>query len=806
MTRGARCLALCLAVWAGDAYAHVPHNDMIAGSADRDLAGEHPWVLLHATGSSTLLLASDDGGDTWNAFSGPPNADLLTDVGRTNDGVLVLLAEARYWWSADDGETWEFEDLDASPTGLAAGDGILITTEAGVRIGPPGELAESDTDTAFAAPAYGPGGFTALDGAGGVWTSGSGDWAALPEAPEPSTAAVATTDGVYVGSASGSVRWWDGSTWLECAPPQIDAEHPAIVALASDDLRVVVSAAGHGPALSDDGCVSWDDIAAPMDTDFDNSGGAQSDAEATTLLAVAGDHIIQAGWDGFAWSTDGGATWSKRVVLPADYIRAAAISPEVDRDGRVLLGGYSAGVERSDDGGASWDAPGIGLEEANVPGPVDFAPDNPDVVYAVVEHQLWRSNDGGSSWLAPNTPFASLNDLLVVSSMELWLCGDPLPGNPFVVTGTIAHSVDGGLTWAGVPGVGVPDAVTELYAGGPATPADGGPTQRICALAGGTLQCSTDSGRTWETTWGGASSVRGVVAVTVSGVERLVIATLGDGILTLDEGAQVLAYDGTADPVVELTGADDSTVFAGTRSGRLLRSTDAGTSWTDLEVQFTAAVSVMAARPGFAEHPELLVGTYDGAWLVTESGSGGESGSGEESGVVAERFGRYQRLDDRSGYVDIAGTRARSDPEAAMGNCTPMPTGSTVAGSARGTVIRVWGSSDGSGEVRVWIDGQEVGTTGGRRRKQGTLLFESAVLEDDWHRVELTGDGEGEALCLDAIEGSASGAVLADVGSGCGCGAGGGRGAGTVGLALLLAASGWRRRAGASWGRPRGGW
>ncbi len=764
---------------AATAEAHVPHNDMLAGAVDAGLANAHPWVLIHATGSSTLILESTDAGDNWSAVSGPPNADLLIDAARTDDGTLVLLSDTHYWWSEDDGATWSNADLPAVGTGLAAGDGILITMDDGVALGQPGELATMATGTAFSNPSGGPGGYTAVDVDGAVWTVAGADLVALPALAEPVTASLATSSTIYAGMGSGAVSRWDGTTWAPCGPtPEAGDDHPAIVALASDDLRLLASAASRGPAVSSDDCATWTSVAAPMDTDFTNNGSAQSDAAATTELAIAGELLIQAGWDGFSASEDGGATWKKVVVLPPDYIRAVAISPNVEKDGVVLLGGYSAGVERTDDGGATWDAPGLGLTEANIQGPLAIAPDDPHTAYAIADHLLWRSDDGATTWTQPTTPFSALHGLAAGTGGELWLSGDPDPTNVFGVTGTAARSPDGGVSWAPVAGLGL----TETVGAFTRTPT------RICAIAAGNVACSTDDGGTWTTVYAGASTVKGVAELS-SG--RLIVATVDEGVYTVDNCVPTLVYDGSADPVVAVTTTDDDTVFAATRSGRLLKSVDQAASFTDVGVQLTAAVSELAARPDFAAHPDLVLGTYDGAWLL--------------SGDTLARFGRYERLDDHSGFLTVDGTRARSDSDAAIGTCTPLPAGATVTGSVRGTVVRVWGRSDGSGDVSVTVDGTAIGSFGEKVKKQGSLLLESGTLTDAWHDVSLTGSpdeaGAEDAVCLDGVEGSADGAVLTGVRR-CGCASTGAPQAGTLSASFLLfflsaltarCRSGWRR-------------
>lgn len=764
------------------ALAHVPHCVMTAVATDEALAEELPWFTIHDYGGATTLFRSDDGGDTWSALGGAPMRDALIDVGWTNDGELVLLAADRYWWSTDAGVTWSSADLDATAVRMATGDGIVIATDDGLRVGTVGDVDSVAVGEAFTDVSYGPGGFAAVGE--GLWVDGgTGDWAPLDSPGATPTRALADATVVYAGRSDGSVLRWDGGDWVVCgATPYADSEHASVVALASDGSRLLVASAGRGPAVSTDACATWRDIAAPLDSLFDTSGGAKSDEEATSALAVAGDHVVQAGWAGFAYSTDGGESWAQRVVVAPDLLRGVAFSPAFETDGVVLLGGFSGGFERTADGGRTWAATGLGTTAPNIQ-QIRFAPGDAQRVYADANHTLVRSWDGGLTWEDVDAACGSAClGWTVTADGSLWQAGVPVAGNTLGVTTHAAVSRDGGITWTDVVGLDTGVEWENFI----------DTTERLCATGGEFLACSTDDGASWVTVR--ESPDRVAAMVDVDGAELLAVE--GQGLWRTVDGQPTLVWDGSDDPVLVLGRADDDTLFATTRGARLLRSDDLGVTWSDTGIELTATVRALALRDGFAAHPDVLLASYDGGWLANDAG--------------AQRFGRYERVDNASDFMQSEGVVVTDDPDAALGSCAALRSASVLATTVRGTRVRVLGRAGGQSAVGVQVDGVDVGTMGANivDEAQGELLVVDD-LADDWHRVELVGL-VGEDLCVDGIEAMADGAVLdpgardsGDPGEArCGCG-GGGADVGIVGAVLGAVLGVGRRRGRTSpGGRP----
>lgn len=751
------------------ALAHVPHCVMTAVATDEALAQDNPWFTIHDYGGATTLFRTDDGGDSWSALGGAPMRDALIDAGWTNDGALVLLAADRYWWSTDAGVTWSSADLDATAIRMATGDGVVIATDDGLLVGSVGDVDSVALGEAFTDVSYGPGGFAAVGES--LWVDGgTRDWAPLDSPGATPSRALADVTVVYAGRSDGSVLRWDGGDWIVCgATPYADSEHASVVALASDGSRLLVASAGRGPAVSTDGCATWRDIAAPLDSLFNTSGGAKSDEEATSALAVAGDHVIQAGWAGFAFSTDGGESWAQRVVVAPDLLRGVAISPEFETDGVVLLGGFSGGVQRSPDGGRTWAATGLGIATPNIQ-QIRFAPDDAQRVYADANHALVRSGDGGLTWEDVDAACGSAClGWTVTADGSVWQAGVPVEGNALGVRTHAAVSRDGGVTWADVSGLDTGVEWENFI----------DTTERLCATGGDFLACSTDDGASWVTVR--ESPDRVAAMVDVNGAELLSVEE--QGIWRIVDGQPTLVWDGSDDPVLVLARADDDALVATTRGARMLRSDDLGVTWFDTGIELTATVRALALRDGFAEHPDVLLASYDGGWLANDAG--------------AQRFGRYERVDNASDFMQSEGVVTTDDPGAALGSCASMRPASLLAATVRGTRVRALGRAGGQSAAVVRVDGLDVGTIGANviDEAQGELLVVDD-LANDWHRVELVGL-VGEDLCVDGIEAMADGAVL-DGGEPqtggpetgepgeprCGCGVGGGAGGGGGGGAV----------------------
>ena len=148
-----------------------------------------------------------------------------------------------------------------------------------------------------------------------------------------------------------------------------------------------------------------------------------------TVFVAAQGHLWGSNEErGVYKTTDGGQTWSKVLYInPSTGIADLALDPT---DGNTLFaaawdhqrfpfyfysGGPGSGLYRSDDGGASWKRLIRDLPEG-ILGRIGVAISrgNPDVVYALIEHEdggIWRSQDKGQTWSrrCDNKTYAQVN-------------------------------------------------------------------------------------------------------------------------------------------------------------------------------------------------------------------------------------------------------------------------------------------------------------------------------------------------------------------------------------------------------------
>lgn len=97
--------------------------------------------------------------------------------------------------------------------------------------------------------------------------------------------------------------------------------------------------------------------------------------------------------DGIRRSTNGGATWSAPMGVPAAVIAIDRNEPD------VWFVGDGEGVLRSADGGATWTRLGLDAE-GSVVGYLAIDPTDSDVVYAATySAAIHKSEDGGETWV-----------------------------------------------------------------------------------------------------------------------------------------------------------------------------------------------------------------------------------------------------------------------------------------------------------------------------------------------------------------------------------------------------------------------
>lgn len=764
---------LAAALGAPAAQAHVPHDIVDAVAAPADLDPAATWLLLSLGEGWQVLSHSEDGGRTWTMTMVDPMVDDLVAVAVLDDGAWVLASEGRVWWSYDDGGSWERTAAPAPIRTLVGGADLALATDDGVWTFSPGAAPVRVADGEVIALSTGPDGRVALTAEGEVWVD-RGGWESVGRAPVAGTAAAVTGGGTLVGAPDGTLWRSDDGEWSACG---LVPEAPGdVVRIAADgDVVLVASASGHVYA-TDPTCAAWRDVASPVVVDYGGAGGATSPAEAATALAVADGRWLHAGWAGVAIATDG--AWYSPVVIPADYTRGVAFSPDYARDGRIWVGGYAGGLATTVDGGATWDAQNTGLGEPNLQRLLfPFGADDDDDVVALCDYSPWTSHDGGHTWAEQASPYRFPVGMAAWEGGEVvWAFADPTrSGDP-----PVSVSEDGGATWredaalTAALGDSTPGGVTRVdWPGGRLAIAAGSPTRVIV---------QGDDGA-WAPAYVDplATGIVGPIGWPAAYPARLLFADSA-GIHRSDDGEQFTTWDGLGEDRAQALVGVDHTLFLATRAGWLWRSDDGGRSWVDLRARAPAPVHALAGAKGADGALRLVIGTQDGTFTLTDPRS-------DTPDVV--RWAPYQRVDDLSPYLACDGCDSTvRDDAAAMSSLRPLGASGVARVTVRGESIRIYGTSVAQARVAVSVDGRRRGTIAGQHSPTPGELMTIDGLSWGWHDLELRAEADG--VQIDAVEATASGALFpTDEAPSGGCG--GGAGAALLGLAAAGAA---RRRGG----------
>lgn len=180
--------------------------------------------------------------------------------------------------------------------------------------------------------------------------------------------------------------------------------------------------------------------------------------------------------------------------------RPEAVCHHPDEPDRIFVGTFEHGLQRSTDGGASWNRIGTAAIHEDAVMSLAVHPDDPDVLHAGTEPSaVYRSTDGGDTW-------TRLDGLLEVPSEPdwafpprphthhaRWIEVDPHDPEHLYVgieAGALVQTRDGGETWADrVPGSRRDTHSMATHRDAP---------DRAWVAAGDGFAVTHDAGETWD--------------------------------------------------------------------------------------------------------------------------------------------------------------------------------------------------------------------------------------------------------------------------------------------------------------------
>lgn len=442
-----------------------------------------------------------------------------------------------------------------------------------------------------------------------------------------------STDGGASWSNPLSTSWYYPITGLV-----IDPNDSSVVYAAAKDVYKAGSA-NTGIFKSVDAGATWTRLASfPVDNGDAYLAITKTDP---AVLYVSAQRYRNSSWAGLWSSSDGGTTWVQRAAsglkAPPWYQGLVTVRP--DDPSKVMVGSLNPYV--STDSGTTFTKVGQGVH-VDVRG-FRFAPD-PSTLYVVNDGGVYRTSDFGATWTNLNANL-SITTFYPGPAVEL---GDP----SHILAGSLDNGVDeftGSTQWAhpagGDGGYSIIDqgqagtAYSEYqWAYGPIRRVNGGVFQSIAS------GIDTNDKAEWEPPFVAAPLDP---AVLYFGTYRLYrsrdrgsswSSITGD----VTSGGQISA--------IEPSPADSLSIWVGSNKGKVLRSDDGGTTWSD----------VSAGLPNrYVTHIAVDPRDPDAAW-VTVSGFG--------TGHV------FRTTDGGATWSDIAGDL----PDAPANWVLPLPQASLL--------------------------------------------------------------------------------------------------------------------------------
>jgi len=313
-----------------------------------------------------------------------------------------------------------------------------------------------------------------------------------------------------------------------------------------------------------------------------------------------------------------------------------AVDPKTP--GTVYAAAQVAGLFKSTNGGASWSA--VNTQVAALA----IDPQTPGTLFAGTSGGIFKSADGGASWSAVNVGLTSLSVRTLAIN----------PQNPNMVyagsdKARIFKSVDAGARWSAVNS-GLP-----TYAYGPYLPVnsltiDPGNPSTVYAVSGSDVFKSTDAGDNWAKLPLPGGYGISVLAIDPQDPSTLYAATGAKGILKSTDAGESwsaansgLPISNSGPPIIlvnalAIDSQNSSTIYTVVNSccpggGGVFKSTDAGASWSAVNSGLPESYSYILAIDPLNPNT-LYLGTSAGGG-VFKSVDGGANWIAVNSGLRA---------------------------------------------------------------------------------------------------------------------------------------------------------------------------